>query len=348
MMSKHTPIRKCREGMSLLTTMNSETEHTLGAQIPLDQAGRRLDQALVAVFPEYSRSQLQQWIREGRVRLDAMAPRPGTRVRGGEQVSVAVPPPAEERWAAQDLPLEVVYEDAEVLVIHKPAGLVVHPGAGNPDRTLLNALLHHDPALARVARAGIVHRLDKDTSGLLVVARTESARHHLVAQLKDRTLKRVYLALVRGVLVSGGTVDAPVGRHHRDRTRMAVTSRGREAVSHYRVAARYRAHTLLSVSLETGRTHQIRVHLAHRNHPLVGDPVYGGRATLPRGAQAHLVEALRAFKRQALHAQTLGFIHPRTGEKLSFTAPIPADMQGLIDALSEDARAHGDGQHRGE
>jgi 23S rRNA pseudouridine1911/1915/1917 synthase len=342
--AKHTPIRKCREGVRLDPMTNTETEQTLTAQIPPEQAGRRLDQALAVVFPDFSRSQLQQWIREGRVQVDGAAPRPRDRVRGGEQVSVAVPVPEPVRWSAQDLPLDVVYEDAALLVINKPPGLVVHPGAGNPDKTLLNALLHHDPGLSQVARAGIVHRLDKDTSGLLVVARTEAARRHLAAQLKDRSLKRVYTAVVRGVLISGGTVDAPLGRHSRDRTRMAVTNRGREAVSHFRILARYRAHTLISVSLETGRTHQIRVHLAHQGHPIVGDPVYGGRLILPRGADERLVAILRGFKRQALHAQTLGLVHPTTGESMSFSRPVPADMQALIDALAEDARVHAGGE----
>ncbi len=317
-----------------------ENGELIATRIPSTQAGQRLDRALAVMFPAYSRSQLQSWIGEGRVRLDSEVPRRRDKVRGGELVEIQVPPPKKPQWPGQAFPLEVVYEDAQLLVINKPAGLVVHPGAGNPDRTLLNALLHYDPGLSQVARAGIVHRLDKDTSGLLVVARTEVARRHLAGQLAARTLRRIYTAIVKGVMIAGGTVTAPVGRHARWRTRMAVTGRGRPAVTHFRVAARYRAHTFVKVSLETGRTHQIRVHLAHQGYPIVGDPVYGGRLFVPSGAGERLTQALRHFRRQALHAGVLGLIHPTTGETLEWTRPVPADMQELLDALKEDAREH--------
>jgi 23S rRNA pseudouridine1911/1915/1917 synthase len=321
-------------------TDDQDIELKLG-RIPQGLAGQRLDQALAAIFPEHSRSQLQQWIREGLVRVDGREPRARDKVHGDERVELRVPASRAVEWSAQPLPLALVYEDDTLVVVNKPAGMVVHPGAGNVDGTLLNALLHHDPGLAAIPRAGIVHRLDKDTSGLLVIARTDTARRHLTEQLKARTVKRVYTAIVRGVMVAGGTVEAPVGRHARDRTRMAVTARGRPAVSHYRIVARYRAHTRVQVHLETGRTHQIRVHLAHVGHPIVGDPVYGGRQYIPADAGPRLQAVLRGFRRQALHAGSLGLIHPASGEQRHWDCPLPEDMRELIDALEEDARDHG-------
>jgi 23S rRNA pseudouridine1911/1915/1917 synthase len=315
--------------------------------IPPELAGLRLDQVLAQLLPDYSRARLQQWLRDGRVRLDAGDCRPRDRVRGGERVEVRGAIPVEAPWEAQALPLAVVHEDAEILVVDKPAGLVVHPGAGNPDRTLVNALLHRDPDLAGIPRAGVVHRLDRDTSGLLVVARTLRAHRALVEQLRARTVHREYDAVVVGVLVAGGTVEAAVGRHPTQRTRMAVVPGGRAAVSHYRLAERFRAHTHLRVRLETGRTHQIRVHMAHLHHPVVGDPVYGGRPRLPPEARPALVEALRGFRRQALHASRLELIHPATGETLGWESPWPADLRGLIERLREDARAHGCGAGSG-
>ena len=237
------------------------------------------------------------------------------------------------------MPLEILYEDSALIVLNKPPGLVVHPGAGNREGTLVNALLHHAPELANVPRAGVVHRLDKDTSGLLVVARTLAAHTHLVAQLQARTVKREYFAIVAGVMTAGGTIEAPVGRHPSERTRMAVVVGGREAVTHYRVLERFRGHTYVRVNLETGRTHQIRVHMAHLHYPLVGDPTYGGRLRLPADSSSTLREALRHFKRQALHAGVLGLIHPESGAALQWDAPLPADMQQLLEALRSDAES---------
>jgi 23S rRNA pseudouridine1911/1915/1917 synthase len=241
----------------------------------------------------------------------------------------------------QDIPLDIRYEDDYVLVINKPAGLVVHPAAGNPDGTLQNALLHHEPALINLPRAGIVHRLDKDTTGLMVVAKTELAHKNLVAALQARDVHREYRALVVGELVAGGTVDEAIGRHPTVRTRMAVHPTGKPAVTHYRVEERYRGHTLLAVRLETGRTHQIRVHMAYIRHPVFGDQVYGNRLRLPGGADQELIDVMRGFKRQALHAFRLGFIHPVTEEEVLFEAEIPDDMTELLELLAEDADNHG-------
>jgi 23S rRNA pseudouridine1911/1915/1917 synthase len=306
---------------------------------PAEVAGLRLDQALARLLPQYSRARIQQWIEEKRVLVEGRVPRQRDKLRGGERIEIRVSREPAGEWQAQPIPLTVVYEDGEILVIDKPAGLVVHPGAGNPAGTLLNALLHHAPELALLPRAGIVHRLDKETSGLLVVAKTERARLDLIQQLKERSLAREYLALVQGIVIAGGTVDAPIGRHASVRTRMAVSGRGRPAVSHYRVEKKFRAHTLLRVKLESGRTHQIRVHMAHLKHPLVGDPVYSGRLQLPKGASPELVEALRGFKRQALHAARLGLVHPATGSNMAWESPLPEDMRALLAVLEKDAKA---------
>lgn len=313
---------------------------TWSARIPDEYAGRRLDQALAALFPEATRSQLQQWIEAGLVSLDRRAPRKRDKVAGGETVEIELPAPRDPVSAPEAIPLDVVYEDADLLVINKPAGLVVHPGAGNPAGTLLNALLHHAPVVAPLPRAGIVHRLDKDTSGLLVVAKSERARQRLIRQLQARTLVREYIAIVNGVMVAGGTVAASIARHAHDRTRMAVSTRGKEAVSHYRVLKKYRAHTLIQVRLESGRTHQIRVHMAHLRFPVLGDPVYGARLRIPRGAGAELAAVLRGFKRQALHAAKLALVHPGTGERMQWAASAPADMAAVMEALAADANEH--------
>ncbi len=313
----------------------------LEGRIPADQAGRRLDQALAALFPDYSRSRLQQWLKRGEVRLDGGPCKARQRVVGGEQVTVEAEMPVETEVRAQAIELAVVHRDDDLLVIDKPAGLVVHPAAGNRDGTLQNALLHLDPDLAQVPRAGIVHRLDKDTSGLLVVARNLAAHKSLVEQLQARTVKREYLAVVQGVLPAGGTIEANIGRHPRDRLRMAVVEGGKPAVTHYRVEERFRAHSLLRVRLETGRTHQIRVHLAWRHSPLVGDPVYGGRLRIPAGAGAALAQVLRAFRRQALHATRLELQHPSSGEVLGWESPLPADLRALVETLRADRDAAG-------
>ena len=314
-----------------------DPQHTRTAIIPQELAGTRLDQALVSLFPEFSRSRLAEWIRQGSATLNGQQCRPRDRVAGGERIELE-PAAAmhSERWEAQPLDIAVIYEDEQLLVVDKPVGLVVHPGAGNPDGTLVNALLHRDPALVRVPRAGVVHRLDKNTSGLLVVARTLLAHKHLVSALKNRHVEREYLAIVTGPLRAGGRVDAPVGRHRVQRTRMAVNDAGRPAATRYRVERRFRAHSLLRVALESGRTHQIRVHLAHIDHPLVGDPVYGGRQRLPAGAGTELTERLRAFKRQALHAAELRLRHPVSGHDMQWQSPLPPDMKQLLDALEED------------
>ena len=313
-------------------------EEKLAVVLPVDATGLRLDQALARLLPQHSRASLQHWIREARVQVEGRVPRASDKVRGGERVEIRIPQVPAGDWVAQAIPLDIVYEDHDLLVINKPAGLVVHPGAGNPEGTMLNALLHHAPELNKLARAGIVHRLDKDTSGLLVVAKSETARLDLIAQLKERSLTREYLALVQGQLVAGGTVDAPIGRHTQTRTRMAVNKGGRPAVSHYRIEKKFRAHTLLRVKLESGRTHQIRVHMAHLKHPLVGDPVYGGRLHLPKGASPALIAALQGFKRQALHAARLGLVHPVSGKSVEWEAPMPEDMRALLKVLEKDAK----------
>lgn len=302
-----------------------------------DLGGQRLDQALAELLPEFSRSRLQQWIDEGRVRLNGQACRRRDKVWGGEEVWLEPVVAPDETCQPQDLPLDIVFEDEAILVINKPAGLVVHPAAGNPDGTLQNALLHHAPELALVPRAGLVHRLDKDTSGLLVVARTLQAHKFLVDLLQQRQVHREYRALVTGVPTGGGHVDAPVGRHPRQRTQMAVVSGGRPAVTHYRLLEAFRSHALLAVRLETGRTHQIRVHMAHIHYPILGDPVYGGRPRPPKGASTRLVAGVRAFPRQALHAIRLGFPHPLAGEALAWEIPLAADMLDLVSLLREDA-----------
>jgi 23S rRNA pseudouridine1911/1915/1917 synthase len=312
------------------------------ARIPAELSGKRLDQALAVLFADFTRSRLQQWIDDGYVRRNGAAARKRDKVAEGDAIELEVPPPVELHDAAQAIPLDIVHEDEELLVLNKPPGLVVHPGAGNPEGTLLNALLHHAPMLAALPRAGIVHRIDKDTSGLLVVAKTEHARQSLIAQLQDKTMGREYVTIVCGVMIAGGTIDAPIGRHRVDRQRMTVTNAGKDAVSHYRVMKKYRAHTLLQVTLESGRTHQIRVHMAHLRFPVLGDPTYGGRLHVPKGASDKLAGLLRAFKRQALHAMKLTLVHPASGEKMQWTASVPADMSELMEALAKDVRAHSD------
>jgi 23S rRNA pseudouridine1911/1915/1917 synthase len=312
--------------------LSTQTD-TRVAILPAESAGLRIDQALARLFPEFSRSRLQEWIRQGQVSLEGRSPRPRDIVRGGERV--VVQPRFEPRGddAPEAIPLDLIHQDPHLLVINKPPGLVVHPGAGNRRGTLLNALLDLAPELECLPRAGIVHRLDKDTSGAMVVARTLAAHTRLVAQLQARSMGREYLALVQGGLVAGGTVQGDIGRHPVQRKRMAVVRGGRPAVTHYRIERRFQHHTLLRVSLETGRTHQIRVHMAHIRHPVVGDPVYGGRLRLPAGASDTVGHTLRAFRRQALHAERLTLVHPHGGRPMSWHAPLPADLQHLLAAL---------------
>ncbi|MBW8809048.1 23S rRNA pseudouridine(1911/1915/1917) synthase RluD [Lysobacter capsici] len=312
---------------------------TLIATVPDSAAGRRFDAVLAELFPDYSRSRLAAWIKSGDARLNGQQVRPRDPVQGGEAVELNIVLDTQTHAVAEDIALDILYEDSEVIVLDKPAGLVVHPGAGNPAGTLVNALLHYDPGLSALPRAGIVHRLDKDTSGAMVVARTLPAHTSLVEQLSARDVHRQYLAVVVGALVSGGTANAAIDRHPRDRLRMGVREDGKDAVTHYRLRERFRAHTLLECRLETGRTHQIRVHMQHLKHPIVGDPLYGGPLKLPKGATEGLVETLRGFKRQALHAETLEFKHPASGEPIRCTAPVPADLQQLIAELRADTRA---------
>ena len=313
----------------------------LEATVPLELAGKRFDQALAEMFPNYSRSRLTDWIKSGAARLEGESAKPRAPVRGGEKVALRLEVAIETTAEAEAIPLNLVYQDEDLLVIDKPAGLVVHPGAGNPRGTLVNALLHFDPRLAELPRAGIVHRLDKDTSGLMVVSRSLRAHASLIEQLSGREVHRQYVAVVAGPMIAGGTVNAPIGRHPTDRIRQAVVKpgQGREAVTHYRVRERFRAHTLLECRLETGRTHQIRVHMAFAKHPLIGDPLYGGSFKLPKAATPALAEALRGFKRQALHAEKLEFARPQGGESMSFQSPVPADMQALVAVLREDTAA---------
>ena len=308
--------------------------------IPSMMAGYRLDKALSELFPSYSRARLQQWIREGHILVNATPWRGKDKVQGGEWVQLTAPLQEEVSWQAQKLPLTLVYEDEDLLVINKPVGVVVHPGAGHQDNTLVNALLHYAPELIHLPRAGIIHRLDKDTSGILVIARNLKAHAHLVAQLQARQFIREYQTIVTGVLIAGGMIDLPLGRHPIHRTRMAVVEEGKPAITHYRILRRYRAHTHLQVRLETGRTHQIRVHLAHQHYPVVGDGTYGGRPRLPPQCSEVLKEQLLNFNRQALHAQRLGLLHPRTQQLMNWTVPLPEDMHHLLLALEEDQKEH--------
>lgn len=298
--------------------------------------GQRVDKVLTQLCEAYSRSTIQTWIKQGLVTMDDEVPRQKDKVYGGESIELNVPEIRQGEWEAQDLPIDIVYQDDAMLVVNKPAGLVVHPGAGNPDGTLLNALLFQLPEARALPRAGIVHRLDKDTSGLMVVAKTEIARLGLIAQLVDHSLHREYLALCNGRVISGGTVDEPIGRDKGDRRKMAINMMGKEAVTHYRVDQRYRNHTLLRVQLETGRTHQIRVHMTHIGFPIAGDPVYGRRLGIPGDCSPMLEKQLRQFRRQALHATRIEYRHPVTGETQSWQADMPEDMQLLADACADD------------
>lgn len=316
----------------------SVAENPVIKHVPEQFAGQRLDAALASMFPDYSRSRLQQWIRDGQILLNGEVVKPKTRLAGEEVLQMHVQQEQQDdNLLPQDIPLDVVFEDEDIIVLNKPAGLVVHPAAGHADGTLVNALLHHDAGLARIPRAGIVHRLDKDTTGLMVVARNLRAHKHLVEELQQRTVTREYQAIVQGVMTAGGSVDAPIGRHMRDRVRMCVRDDGKPALTHYRVITRFREHTHVQLKLESGRTHQIRVHMQFIRHPVVGDPVYGGRQRIPTQADDELIARLRAFKRQALHAFRLGLDHPASGKPLSWKAPLPDDMVQLLAALQRDS-----------
>jgi 23S rRNA pseudouridine1911/1915/1917 synthase len=311
----------------------------LMARVPDELAGMRLDQCLAEMFPDYSRSKLQTWIKAGRVRVDGVALKGREKLDGGEEIELDAEAEAVLEDDAEDIPLDIIYEDEALLIVNKPAGLVVHPAVGNWRGTLVNALLNHDPELNTLPRAGIVHRIDKDTSGLLMVAKTLQSHNSLVEQLQERSINREYLALVKGWMTAGGTVDEPIGRHPVDRKRNAVRRDGKEAVTHYRLEQRFKRHTLIRVKLETGRTHQIRVHMSHINYPLVGDQVYGGRFQMPADCSPALAEALRNFKRQALHAAKLGLEHPETGEYCEWEQPLPEDMRHLLTVLAENELA---------
>ncbi|AUV87143.1 23S rRNA pseudouridine(1911/1915/1917) synthase RluD [Vibrio campbellii] len=306
------------------------------------QLGQRLDQAIAELFADFSRSRLKEWLLAGKVQVNGeVVTKPRTRVMGGEEITLQAELEDEERWEAQDIPLDIVYEDEDIIVINKPRDFVVHPGAGTPDGTVLNALLHHYPDIAEVPRAGIVHRLDKDTTGLMVVAKTVPAQTRLVRALQKRNITREYEAIAIGRMTAGGKVDKPIGRHSTKRTLMAVAPMGKPAVTHYRVAEHFREHTRIRLRLETGRTHQIRVHMSYLQHPLLGDTAYGGRARIPSGASEELTEMIRGFDRQALHAVMLRFDHPVTGEELEFHAPVPDDMVEMTEALRKDTEEFG-------
>jgi 23S rRNA pseudouridine1911/1915/1917 synthase len=306
-----------------------------------ESAGKRLDVVLADIFPQYSRSRLKIWIEQGQVLVNGHVAKPKLKMSGDEELQLSVQSiESEENCVAEDIPLDIVYQDDSIIVINKPADFVVHPAAGHYSGTMQNALLHHDASLADIPRAGIVHRLDKDTTGLMVVARNLSSHKYLVDQIQKHEVIREYQAVVYGVMTGGGMVDQPIGRHPRDRIKMAVRENGREAVTHYRLLRRFREHSHIKVQLETGRTHQIRVHMSYLHHPVVGDLVYAGRHRVPAGAQQELLDYLQAFRRQALHAWRLSFVHPESGEDVTFEAPLPDDMQQLISLLQADLQLH--------
>jgi len=316
-----------------------KTQQQIELIIPHEMAGLRLDQALAELCPEYSRSRLKTWVNKGSVLIDGTTLRPRDKVDGGEVVLITPTIDKSLDVKAEPIALDIVFEDESMIVVNKPAGLVVHPAAGNWDGTLQNALLHYDAELEGLPRAGLVHRIDKETSGLLMVARTLTAHKTLVDQLQERAFQREYLAVVRGYITAGGTINEPLARHPTDRKRYAVRAGGKEAITHYRVEQRFAKHTLLKVKLETGRTHQIRVHLSHRHHSLVGDQVYGGRYKAIANASELLSETLKGFKRQALHAARLGVVHPVSGEEISWACDMPDDMKNLVRVLEQESPA---------
>ncbi len=317
------------------------SESPIIKNITEQDAGKRLDVVLAELFPEYSRSRLKIWIQQGQVLVNGQTAKPKYKISGDEQLQLTVQTiESEESCVAEDIPLDIIHQDESIIVVNKAADFVVHPAAGHYSGTLQNALLHFDPSLAAIPRAGIVHRIDKDTTGLMVVARNLRSHKYLVDQIQKHEVVREYQAVVFGVLTGGGMVDQPIGRHPRDRIKMAVRENGREAITHYRLLKRFREHSHIKVQLETGRTHQIRVHMSYLRHPIVGDPVYAGRHRVPAGAEPDLVNFLQAFKRQALHAWRLSFVHPETAEEVSYEAPLPDDMQQLIELLQLDLDSH--------
>jgi len=299
----------------------------------------RLDQCLAELFPDYSRSKLQTWIKADRVRINGLSLKPKDKVDGGESVELDAEPETVLKDEAENIPLDIVYEDEALLIVNKPVGLVVHPAAGHWQGTLVNALLHHHPALKSLPRAGIIHRLDKDTSGLLMVAKNLTSHASLSSQLQARTITREYLALVKGWMTAGGIIDQPLGRHPHDRKKQAVREDGKYAITHYRLEQRFKQHTLIRVQLETGRTHQIRVHLAYIHYPLIGDSVYGGRFQMPADCSPALAESFQQFRRQALHATKLGLQHPETDEYCEWEVPVPDDMANLLQQLQQNELA---------
>jgi len=301
-------------------------------------SGLRLDQAICHFLPDYSRSKIQDWIKQGFIQLNDTTPKPKTKVYVGDVLQLDIPPTTKTYDQPEQVEFDIIFQDEHLFVVNKPAGLVVHPAAGHASGTLLNGLLFRDPALEQLPRAGIVHRLDKDTTGVMVVARTLKAHTTLVEALQSRLVKREYVAITQGVVTAGRTIDEPIGRHPVDRKRMSVQENGKHAITHFTVREKYRKHSLIDVRLETGRTHQIRVHMAYLRYPLLGDQVYGGRLAIPAGISPELEQQIRGFKRQALHAFRLSFEHPVTGELLSFEADLPKDMVQLIEALRQDAR----------
>ena len=303
--------------------------------IPDRMTGQRFDVALSEMLPDYSRSKITAWIKSGEALINHKPFKPKDKVNGSEMVELTISQKQNNDWVGEDIPLNIVFEDEDIIVLNKAVGLVTHPGAGNWSGTLANALLHYEPKLATLDRAGIVHRLDKNTSGLMVVARNEKSQKNLVEQLQTHSVSREYSAIVYGHMVSGGTIDKPIGRDTKDRVKQTVSSNGKEAVTHYRVIDRYQNHTHVKVILETGRTHQIRVHLSHIGYPLIGDSMYGGKVRFPRKADAILKKALVNFKRQALHSRKLTLAHPISGELMSWKAPLPEDMLALLDVLND-------------
>jgi 23S rRNA pseudouridine1911/1915/1917 synthase len=306
------------------------------AIVSSDDCGRRLDQIAAELFADYSRSRLQQWIKSGELKVDGQQQQAKHKLLGGENIEISAQLKAEGDWHAEEIALNIVYEDEHIIIINKPTNLVVHPAAGNRQGTLLNALLFHCPQLESVPRAGIVHRLDKDTTGLMVVAKTLAAHTDLVAQLQARSVSREYEAVVSGVMTGGGVIDQPIGRHPKQRVKMAVVRDGKEARTHYKVLERFAGHTYIRLKLETGRTHQIRVHMASIKYPIVGDETYGGRFRIHKGVSDQLRDTLQNFGRQALHARELGLVHPGSGEFMSWNSELPDDMQSLLAALVQE------------